>query len=152
VVVDHGSGPIRLNAGENLFLFNRTRNPIRNPVLSADVRQRLREAVRPDQAPVPEGLFETRALKEPKPGLYVSVYDEGHATVTSDGRTIDIGQGEAGFVGSDPGEVPSRIEGGLPTPLARDPYNVPPTDQVGGTGLTGGSAPGDRGSQQCEVR
>lgn len=141
VLVDHAQGQIRLDAGQNLFLASRIAPPLRDPTIPANVRQRLAEAIRPDQAEVPPKVFETQPLNEAKPGLYVSVYDDGHATLkTQDGETVDIGQDEAAFLGTDPGAEPTRIEGGLPTPLFRDPYNVPPQDDLSGPGL--GPSPG----------
>jgi len=145
--VDHSGGPIRLDAGQNLFLSNRAAAPIRNPVLSTVVRQRLAQAIRPDKAEVPSNLFETKVLDKAKPGLYVSVYDDGHATVsTPDAQVIDIGKNEAGFVGTEPGGEPSRITGGLPVPLLKDPYNKSPNTPVSGPGLVKGAPPGGGGA------
>ena len=143
LLVDHSGGPIRLETGQNLFLSNRTTAPIRNPVIPTRVLQRLAQAIRPDRAEVPPKLFETTPQNEARPGLYVSVYDDGHATVsTSDDQVLNIGRNEAGFVGTGPGEEPARIEGGLPRPLLQDPYNKPPTTPVTGPGLSRDAPPG----------
>ena len=141
--VDHAEGPIRLDEGQNLFLSSRVAAAIRNPVIPAFVRQRLDQAVRPDQADVPPKIFATQAMDEAKPGLFVSVYDDGTATVTTpDNQEVNIGKNEATHVGIEPGAEPTRIAGGLPTPLLNDPYPKPPTTPVSGPGLAPGSPPG----------
>jgi hypothetical protein len=57
----------------------------------------LQDLPRPDTVPVDtKQLFETTAISDEEPGLYVFVRD-GHIEITSDRETIHLGRGETGF-------------------------------------------------------
>lgn len=102
---------------------------------------------RPDTVPVNlENLFGVVARARTEPGLYIWVRD-GHVTLESGGRIVDLGRNEAGY--ADPlGLPPMRLET-VPVLLQRDPY--PPPGQVfpGAPRPTELFEPGD---SECMVR
>ena len=117
-----GQAPLSLGPQQNLFVPGGPGQPIRNPVIPQSIRTLLGNVPLPESVPVPPGFFQTESIEGAPPGLYLSVRDNGHATVeTPDGQRLDVSQDETVLVGQD--RPPSRLEGGTPPFIAQDPYN-----------------------------
>lgn len=126
-LVTAGCSLIDVPEGDTAFLSNPQEPPQFGVDLPADVSEKLGPP--PEDTEVPPDMFETTEVEEVEPGLFVAVYDEGHAQIGKpDGTTIDIGKGEAIF--ADTARL-LNITGGAPPVIAQDPYNFSPSDFTG---------------------
>lgn len=113
--------------GDTVFLTSPQEPPQFGVDLPAGVSENLGPA--PEDVEVPPGLFETAVIEGVEAGLFVAVYDEGHAQIGKpDGTTIDIGKGEAIF--ADTTRL-LNLRGGAPPVITQDPYNFSPSTFTG---------------------
>jgi hypothetical protein len=115
--------PIVVGAGQNVFIPGDLRGHVLGPEIPPAILNLLDSVPRPETVPLPPGLFDSSPVSDVPPGLYVSVLDEGHASVESaaDGSVRDISRGEALYVGEQ--EI-VRLEEGPPEFVRQDPYNA----------------------------
>lgn len=114
--------PVVLGPQQNLFVPGSLGPVVRNPLIPQSIRGLLSTVPLPETVPVPPGFFQSSSVPEGQPGMYLSVSDNGNATVeTPDGQRLHVGQGETVVVGQD--RQPVRIEGGTPAFIAQDPLN-----------------------------
>ena len=116
-----GSERLVINENQTAFFGSGTTRPILLPTIPEFIR--INPSPRPDGVPANlQQLFSAQSGEQSVPGLYVYVRD-GHVTLEQDGRVVDLGGGEAGYV--DPsGERVVRLV--LPPPfLEFDRYPRP---------------------------
>ena len=116
-VLKMASGTYSIQDGKAFFLAAGAAVPIQMPVIPIFIRDNA--APRPDGVDADfEDLFGSESADGSEPGLYVTVKD-GHVTLETDGKVIDLGGGDTGY---SPG--PKRI---WPPPpwVFRDPYPAP---------------------------
>jgi hypothetical protein len=113
--------------GDTVFLTSPDEPPQFGVDLPSSLSEKLGPA--PEDVEVALGLFETAVVQELEPGLFVAVYDEGHAQIgMPDGTTLDIGKGEAIFANT---TRLFNIRGGAPPVVTQDPYNFSPSTFTG---------------------
>jgi hypothetical protein len=103
------SGAVELQLGnENMLLENGKTAYLRNnfslPVILPDIPVLIRSmggAPRPDKVEVKEDLFSAIQKKDIEPGLYVNVRKGDVAVEGADGKTINLGSGEASVSGKE---------------------------------------------------
>jgi len=94
-----GNGTMLLENGKTAYLKNNFSRPILLPDLPINIRS-MGGAPRPDKVTVDPELFSSSDNQEIKPGLYVNVRKGDVAVKGADGRTINLGAGEAGVAGA----------------------------------------------------
>jgi hypothetical protein len=123
-------GAVAIQAGQRSLVVGLDHAGVYNPaqdrlVLLDRVPQFFLDetAPRPDKVDVDfDNLFGTQSVDSSQPGLYVSMRD-GHVELIGPGGTIDLGPGEAGYLG-DGMTNPVRLT--LTPPfLLNDPYPLP---------------------------
>ena len=121
IVTPLGKAPVELGPHQNAFFPADLGQHVLGPQIPQQILNQLRATPRPSTVTVPPGLFDVAAQKTPQPGLYLSVLDEGHLTVDSAGTSLDIGKGEALYIGE---KAMIRLEGGAPPLITGDPFNA----------------------------
>ncbi len=99
IVLRLGNDSVLLNNGKTAFLKNKLSAPVIVPDIPIGLRN-LGGAPRPDKVKVNKDLFSTIEQKDIKPGLYVNVRKGDVAIEGTDGKTINLGAGEAGVAGA----------------------------------------------------
>ncbi len=134
---------------ETYFLRNITALPVVGAELPLNIIQNLGPL--PEETEVPPGFFDTEPVAASDPGLFVAVYDEGHATVEqADGPTLHVGKDEAVYASE---TRVAKVAGGVPDVIRQDAYNFNP-GRFTGMSLLGGDVPSaDAGERmECAVR
>jgi len=121
-VTPSGQPPVNVGPRQNLFVPGSLGPVVRNPLIPQSILGMLRTVPLPETVPVPPAFFQSQAMPEVQPGLYLSVRDNGNAWAeTPDGQRVHVSQDEALRVGQ--GQPPVLIEGGTPAFIAQDPIN-----------------------------
>lgn len=122
LVTPTGQPTLVVGPQQNLFVPGGPGAVVRNPLIPLSIRNLLNNVPLPETVPVPPGFFQTQQVPGAPQGLYLSVRDNGNASVeTPDGQRLDVSQGETVLVGQD--RQPVRLEGGTPAFISQDPHN-----------------------------
>ena len=122
LVTPTGQPTLAVGPQQNLFVPGGAGPVVRNPLIPQSIRGLLSTVPLPETVPVPPSFFLTQPAPGAPPGLYLSVRDNGNASVeTPDGQRLDVSQGETVLVGQD--RQPVRLEGGTPAFISQDPIN-----------------------------
>ena len=94
IELELGSGKLLLTNGRTAYLRNNLAQPQLIPDIPAGLRN-MGGAPRPDRVPMPEDAFIELDASVIEPGLYVNVRKGDVAVQGADGKTVNIGAGEA---------------------------------------------------------